>query len=159
MSSSLGNDKFLFGMLYINLLNLVWFCSKIWGFYKFWNFKSWSFWYLHLSRLILILYLKCFLFRFVWFFCFHIKSYDSWLINYLFGSILINYLFGFNIKGNAIRYYYFDIVPCFELSILLLLRKSHNASQIWNLVCLPHMMVFVYIFAVYISFVCVCVCV
>ena len=24
-SSSLGNDKFLFGMLYINLLNLVWF--------------------------------------------------------------------------------------------------------------------------------------
>ena len=25
MSSSLGNDKFLFGMLYINLLNLVWF--------------------------------------------------------------------------------------------------------------------------------------
>ena len=25
MSSSLRNDKFLFGMLYINLLNLVWF--------------------------------------------------------------------------------------------------------------------------------------
>ena len=25
MSSNLGNDKFLFGMLYINLLNLVWF--------------------------------------------------------------------------------------------------------------------------------------
>ena len=25
MSSSLGNDKILFGMLYINLLNLVWF--------------------------------------------------------------------------------------------------------------------------------------
>ena len=25
MSSSLGNDTFLFGMLYINLLNLVWF--------------------------------------------------------------------------------------------------------------------------------------
>ena len=25
MSSSLENDKFLFGMLYINLLNLVWF--------------------------------------------------------------------------------------------------------------------------------------
>ena len=25
MSSSLGSDKFLFGMLYINLLNLVWF--------------------------------------------------------------------------------------------------------------------------------------
>ena len=25
MSSSLGNNKFLFGMLYINLLNLVWF--------------------------------------------------------------------------------------------------------------------------------------
>ena len=24
MFSSLGNDKFLFGMLYINLLNLVW---------------------------------------------------------------------------------------------------------------------------------------
>ena len=25
MSSNLGNDKFLFGMLYINVLNLVWF--------------------------------------------------------------------------------------------------------------------------------------
>ena len=31
-SSSLENDKFLFGMLYINLLNLVWFLSRIWGF-------------------------------------------------------------------------------------------------------------------------------
>ena len=39
MSSSLGNDKFLFGMLYINLLNLVWFWCRIWGFYKFWNLK------------------------------------------------------------------------------------------------------------------------
>ena len=31
-------DKFLFGMLYINLLNLkgfIWFCSRIWGFHKF----------------------------------------------------------------------------------------------------------------------------
>ena len=68
MSSSLGNDKFLFGMLYINLLNLVWFWSRIWGFYKFCSFKSWGFWYLRLSRLILILHLKCFLFRFMWFF-------------------------------------------------------------------------------------------
>ena len=39
MSSSLGNDKFLFGMLYTNLLNLVWFWCRIWGFYKFWNLK------------------------------------------------------------------------------------------------------------------------
>ena len=54
-------------------------------------------------------------------FCFPIKSYDFWLINYLFGLISINYLFGFNIKDNGIRYYYFDIVPCFELYILLLL--------------------------------------
>ena len=52
MSSNLGNDKFLFGMLYINLLNLVWFWSRIWGFYKFWNFKPWYFWYLRLSRLM-----------------------------------------------------------------------------------------------------------
>ena len=80
MSSSLGNDKFLFGMLYINLLNLVWFWSRIWEFYKFWSFKSWGFWYLRLSRLILILHLKCFLFRFMWFF-FLIKSYIfGWLI-------------------------------------------------------------------------------
>ena len=43
MSSSLGNDKFLFGMLYINLLKLVWFRSRIWEFYKFWSFKSWCF--------------------------------------------------------------------------------------------------------------------
>ena len=35
MSSSLGNDKFLFDMLYINLMNLIWFWSKIWKFYKF----------------------------------------------------------------------------------------------------------------------------
>ena len=42
MFSSLGNNKFLSGMLYINLLNLVWFWSKIWGFYKFWSFKSWG---------------------------------------------------------------------------------------------------------------------
>ena len=37
MFSSLGNNKFLSGMLYINLLNLVWFWSRIWEFYKFWN--------------------------------------------------------------------------------------------------------------------------
>ena len=55
--------------------------------------------------------------------------------------------------------YNFDIIQCFELSILLLLRESHIATQIWNLVCLPHIMVFVYIFAIYISFECVCVCV
>ena len=67
ISSGLGNDKFLFGMLYINLLNLVWFWSRIWGFYKFWSFKSWGFWYFRLSRLILILHLKCFLFRILWF--------------------------------------------------------------------------------------------
>ena len=54
-------------------------------------------------------------------FCFLIKSYEFWLINYLFGLISINYLFGFNIKDNGIRYYNFDIVSCFELSILLLL--------------------------------------
>ena len=63
-------------------------------------------------------------------FCFPIKSYDFWLINYLFGLISINYLFGFNIKDNGIRYYNFDIVPYFELSILLLLRESHIATQI-----------------------------
>ena len=113
-----------------------------------------SFWYLHFNRLILILHLKCFLFRFMWLFCFLIKSYDFWLINYLFGLISINYLFGFNIKDNGIRYYNFDIVPNFELSIL---RESHIATQIWNLVCLPHIMVFVYIFAIYISFECVCI--
>ena len=73
MSSILRNDKFLFGMLYINLLNLVWFWSRIWGLYKFWSFKSWSFWYLHLTRLILILHFKCFLFRFMWFFVFLLK--------------------------------------------------------------------------------------
>ena len=93
----------------------------------------------------------------MWFFCFLIKSYDFWLINYLFGFISINYLFGFNIKDNGIRYYNFDIVPCFELSILLLLRESHIAIQIWNLVSLPDIMVFVYIFAFYISFECVCI--
>ena len=54
-------------------------------------------------------------------FCFLIKSYDFLLINYLFGLISINYLFGFNIKANGIKYYNFDIVPYFELSILLLL--------------------------------------
>ena len=80
-----------------------------------------------------------------------------WSINYLFGLISINYLFRFNIKGNGIRYYNFDIVTCFKLSILLLLQESHIATQIWNLVCLPHIMVFVYIFAVYISFECMCI--
>ena len=63
-------------------------------------------------------------------FCFLIKSYDFWLINYLFGLISINYLFGYNIKDNGIRYYNFDIVPCFELFKLLLLRESHIATQI-----------------------------
>ena len=66
-------------------------------------------------------------------------------------------MFGFNIKDNGIRYYNFDIVPCFELSVLLLLQESYIATQIWNLVCLPHIMVFVYIFVVYISFEGVCV--
>ena len=80
-----------------------------------------------------------------------------WLINYLFGLISINYLFRFNIKGNGIRYYNFDIVKCFEFSILLLLQENHIATQIWNLVCLPHIMVFVYIFVVYISFECMCI--
>ena len=42
----------------------------------------------------------------------------------MFGLISINYLFGFNIKDNGIRCYNFDIVPCFELSILLLLQLS-----------------------------------
>ena len=84
MSSSLGNDKFLFGMLYINLLKLVWFRSRIWEFYKFWNFKSWGFGYLCISRLILILHLKCFLFRFMWFFVFLLKvMIFGWLIIYL----------------------------------------------------------------------------
>ena len=106
---------------------------------------------MRLSRLILILHLKCFLFRFMWFFVFLLKAMIfGWLIS-------INYLFGFNIKHNGIRYYNFDIVPCFELSVLLLLRESHIATQIWNLVCLPHNMVFVYIFVVYIIFKCVCV--
>ena len=81
MSSSLRNDNFLLDMLYINLLNLVWFWSRIWGFYKFWSFKSWNFWYLHLSRLILILHLKYFLFRFMWFFVFLLKAMIlGWLI-------------------------------------------------------------------------------
>ena len=57
-------------------------------------------------------------------FCFPIKSYG------LFGLVSINYLFGFNIKDNGIRYYNFDIVPYFELSILLLLQESHIATQI-----------------------------
>ena len=35
---------------------------------------------------------------------------------------------GFNIKDNGIRYYNFDIVPYFELSILLLQRESHIAT-------------------------------
>ena len=143
-------------MLYINLLNLVWFWNRIWEFYKFWSFKSWGFWYLCLSRLILILHFKCFLFRFMWFFVFLLKvMIFDWLI--FFGLISINYLFGFNIKDNTIRYYNFDIVPYFKLSILLLLRESHIAIQIWSLICLPHIMVFVYIFAVYISFEWMCI--
>ena len=63
-------------------------------------------------------------------FCFLIKNYDFWLINYLFGLISINYFFGFNIKDNRIMYFNFDIVPYFELSILLLLQESHIAIQI-----------------------------
>ena len=63
-------------------------------------------------------------------FCFPIKSYDFWLINYLFGLISINYLFGLNIKDNEIKYYNFDIVPCFELSILLLPRESYISTKI-----------------------------
>ena len=61
----------------------------------------------------------------------------------IFGLISINYFFGFNIKDNRISYYNFDIVPCFELSILLLLRESHIATQILNLVCLPYIMVLI----------------
>ena len=81
MSSNLGNDKFLFGMLYINLLNLVWFWNRIWGFYKFWSFNSWVFWYLRLNRLILIFHLNYFLFRFMGFFVFLLKAMiSSWLI-------------------------------------------------------------------------------
>ena len=76
--------KALFGMLYINLLNLkdfIWFWSRIWGFYKFGSFKFWGFWYLRLSRLILIIYLKCYLFGFMWFFIFLIKAMIfGWLI-------------------------------------------------------------------------------
>ena len=153
---SFENDKFLFGMLYINLLNLVWFWNRIWEFYKFWSFRSSGFCYLCLSRLILILHFKCFLFRFMWFFVFLLKvMIFGWLI--FFGLISINYLFGFNIKDNRIRYHNFAIVPYFKLSILLLLRESHIAIQIWSLICLPHIMVFVYIFAVYISFECMCI--
>ena len=63
-------------------------------------------------------------------FCFLIKNYDFWLIYYLFGLISINYLFGFNIKDNEIMYFNFDIVSCFELSILLLLQESHIATTI-----------------------------
>ena len=63
-------------------------------------------------------------------FCFLIKNCDFLLINYLFGLISINYLFAFNIKDNGVKNYNFDIVPCFELSILLLLRESHIATQI-----------------------------
>ena len=62
--------------------------------------------------------------------CFLIKSYDFLLINYLFGLISINYFFGFNIEDNGVKYYNFDNVPYFELSILLLLRESHIATQI-----------------------------
>ena len=76
---------------------------------------------------------------------------------FFFGLISINYLFGFNIKDNGIRYYNFDIIPCFELLILLLLRESHITTQISNLVCLPRITVFVYIFVVYINFECVCI--
>ena len=36
----------------------------------------------------------------------------------------------FDVKDYRISYYNFDIVPCFELSILLLLRESYIATQI-----------------------------
>ena len=75
----------------------------------------------------------------------------------MFGLISINYFFGFNIKDNRIMYFNFDIVPYFELSILLLLQKSHIAIQIWNFVRLAHIMAFVYIFVIYISFDGVCI--
>ena len=88
-----------------------------------------------------------FLLRFMCFFYFFIKSYDFWFINYL---------FGFNVKDNEVRCYNFDIVPCFELFTLLLPRlskvESHIAAQIWSLTCLCHIMVYVYISVVYISF-------
>ena len=58
------------------------------------------------------------------------KELDFLLINYLFGLISIYYLFKFNIKDNGVKHYNFDIVPCFELSILFLLRESHIATQI-----------------------------
>ena len=64
-------------------------------------------------------------------------------------------LLGFNIKNNGIKYYNFNIVPYFELSILLLLLENYITTQIWSSVCLSHIMVFVYTFTVYISFECV----
>ena len=67
MSSSLGNGKFLFGILYIIFFFWIW--RVLFGFevefgdsIKFESFKSWGFWYLRLSRLILILHLICFCF-------------------------------------------------------------------------------------------------
>ena len=64
-------------------------------------------------------------------------------------------LLGFNIKNNGIRYYNFNIVPYFELSILLLLLENYITTQIWSLIYLSHIMVFVYTSTVYISFECV----
>ena len=65
MSSSPRYGKFLFGILYINFLNL----KGLFGFevefgdsIKFGSFNSWGFWYLHLSRLILIFHLIYFCF-------------------------------------------------------------------------------------------------
>ena len=83
------------------------------------------------------------------------------LINYLFGLISINYLFGFNIKDNGIRCHNFDIVPCFELSILLLLWLSKIEKVIlllkfetWSVFLISWSL---FIFAIYISFECVCI--
>ena len=39
-------------------------------------------------------------------------------------------LLGFNIKNNGIRYYNFNIIPYFELSILLLLLENYITTQI-----------------------------
>ena len=107
------NDKFLFGMLYINLLNLVWFWSRIWGFYKFWSFKSWGFWYLHL-RLILILHLKCFLFRFMWFFFF------------LFLGIIILILF--HVLNCLYCYYYEKVILLLKFETWCYLHGFQNQT-------------------------------
>ena len=42
--------------------------------------------------------------------------------------------------------------------IVIITRKSYYYSNLKLGMCLPHIIVFIYIFAVYISFECVCVC-